>query len=87
MLVLVAIKDPDGVLPSDRHFAVEGELVVPVVLECPDTHCDVCARAWFGLASHAGTTTAVVAERPGVTEAELRRADPRLARSQGQRSA
>ena len=73
MLVLVAIKGSDGALPSDRHFAVEGELVVPVVLECPDTHCDVCARAWFGLASHAGTTTAMVAERPGVTEAELRR--------------
>ena len=73
MLVLVATKDPEGPLPSDRHFAVEGELVVPVVLECPDTHCDVCARAWFGLASHAGTTTAVVADRPGVTEAELRR--------------
>ena len=73
MLVLVATKDPDGSLPSDRHFAVDGELVVPVVLECPDTHCDVCARAWFGLASHAGTTTAMVADRPGVTEAELRR--------------
>ena len=29
MLVLVATKDPDGALPSDRHFAVEGELVVP----------------------------------------------------------
>ena len=73
MLVLVATKDPDGALPSDRHFAVEGELVVPVVLECPDTLCDVCSRAWFGLVSHAGTTTAMVAERPGVTEAELRR--------------
>jgi hypothetical protein len=73
MLVLVASKDPEGALPSDRHFAVEGELVVPVVLDCPDTHCEVCSRAWFGLVSHAGTTTAMVADRPGVTEAELRR--------------
>ena len=73
MLVLVATKDLDGTSPSDRNFAVEGELVVPVVLECPDTHCDVCARAWFGLASHAGTTTAMVVDRPGVTQAELRR--------------
>jgi hypothetical protein len=74
MLVLVAIKDLDAVLPSDRHFAVEGELVAPVALECPDTHCDVCARAWFGLVSHAGTTTAMIADRPGVTESDLKRA-------------
>jgi hypothetical protein len=74
MLVLVATKDLQGSSPSDRHFAVEGELVAPVVLECPDSHCDVCSRAWFGLVSHAGTTTAVVADRPGVTEADLRRA-------------
>ncbi len=74
MLVLVATKDLQGVLPTDRQFAVDGELVAPVVLECPDSHCDVCARAWFGLVSHAGTTTAMVADRPGVTEADLRRA-------------
>ena len=74
MLVLVATKELRGSSPSDRHFASDGELVTPVVLECPDSHCDVCARAWFGLASHAATTTAVVADRPGVTEADLRRA-------------
>ena len=72
MLVLIATRDPHGSLPSDRHFAVEGELVAPVVLDCPDSHCDVCARAWFGLVSHAGTTTAMVADRPGVTIAQLR---------------
>ena len=74
MLVLIATKDPHGALPSDRHFAVEGELVAPAVLECPDSHCDVCARAWFGLVSHAGTTTAMVADRPGVDVARLRQA-------------
>ena len=74
MLVLVATKDLQGCSPSDRHFAKDGELVTPVVLECLDSDCDVCARAWFGLVSHAGTTTAVVADRPGVTEADLRRA-------------
>lgn len=72
MLVLVATHDVPG-SPNDRNFAVEGELVAPVVLECPDRHCDVCNRAWFGLASHAATTTAMVADRPGVTEADLRR--------------
>lgn len=74
MLVLIATKDPHGSFPNDRHFAVEGELVTPVVLECPDSHCDVCARAWFGLVSHAGTTTAMVADRPGIAVAQLRRA-------------
>jgi hypothetical protein len=74
MLVLIATQDPHGALPTDRHFAVEGELVVPAVFECPDSHCDVCARAWFGLVSHAGTTTAMVADRPGVTRAKLRQA-------------
>jgi hypothetical protein len=74
MLVLVATRELGRLLPSDRQFAVEGELVAPVVLECPDRHCDVCSRAWFGLASHAGTTTAMVADRPGVSEADLRRA-------------
>ncbi len=74
MLVLVATTDFRGISASDRNFAVEGELVVPVIEECPDSHCDVCTRAWFGLASHGGTTTAMVAHRPGVTEADLRRA-------------
>ena len=74
MLVLIATHDPHGALPSDRHFAVEGELVTPAVFECPDSHCDVCARAWFGLVSHAGTTTAMVADRPGITPARLRQA-------------
>jgi hypothetical protein len=74
MLVLIATQDPHGTLPTDRHFAVDGELVAPAVFECPDAHCDVCARAWFGLVSHAGTTTALVADRPAVTRAKLRQA-------------
>lgn len=57
---------------ADRHHAVDGELVTPVVLECPDTRCEVCARAWFGLVSHGATTTAMIVDRPGVTEAALR---------------
>lgn len=72
MLVLVATREMQGATISDRHFAVEGELVTPVVLDCPDLECDVCARAWFGLASLGGTTTAMVVDRPGVTAAELR---------------
>jgi hypothetical protein len=72
MLVLIATDELHGATPNDHHCAIDGELVTPVVLECPDEHCDVCSRAWFGLASHGPTTTAMVVERPGVTEAILR---------------
>lgn len=72
MRVLIATDELQGTSPGDQHHAVDGELVAPVVLDCPDRHCDVCSRAWFGLISHGGTTTAMVVERPGVSEASLR---------------
>jgi hypothetical protein len=74
MLVLVATTDPYGVLDNDVSTAFEGELVVPSVLDCPDRECTICRRAWHGLASQGLTTTAMVAARDGVTEAQLRRA-------------
>ena len=73
MLVLIATDELQGAAAGDHHCAVDGELVTPVVLDCTDAGCDVCARGWFGLVSHGGTTTAMVVERPGVTEAALRR--------------
>ena len=76
MLVLIATDElstePLGATPSDHHCAVDGELVAPVVLDCPDERCDVCNRGWFGLVSHGATTTAMVVDRPGVTEHVLR---------------
>jgi len=72
MLVLIATDPSHSATANDHHAAVDGELVVPVVLECPDDYCDVCNRAWFGLVSHGATTTAMVVERPGVSEAVLR---------------
>lgn len=72
MQVLIATDEQMGAAVDDHHFAVDGELVSPVVLECPDDRCDVCRRAWFGLVSHGGTTTAMVVERPGVDEHSLR---------------
>jgi hypothetical protein len=73
MLVLIATDELHGTsTPSDHHCAVDGELVAPVVLECSDALCDVCQRAWFGLVSHGATTTAMVVDRPGVTESILR---------------
>jgi hypothetical protein len=72
MLALVATTP--GPTPTDRDVALDGELVTPVVLECPDQHCATCVRAWFGLVSRGGTTTAMVVERPDLTESRLRRA-------------
>lgn len=73
VLVLIATDDYPESAPGDRNFASAGELVTPVVRECPDPHCDVCSRAWFGLDSHAGTTAATIVDRPDLTEAALRR--------------
>ena len=72
MLMLIATGELPDSGPSDHHLAVDGELVAPVVLECPDTLCDVCPRAWFGLVSRAGTTTAMIVDRPDLTEVLLR---------------
>ena len=72
MLVLIATDELHGATPNDHHCAVDGELVSPVLLECPDEYCDVCSRAWFGLVSHGATTTAMVVDRPGVTESIMR---------------
>lgn len=72
MLVLIATDELHGPsTPTDHHCAVDGELVAPVVLDCPDEHCDVCSRGWIGLVSHGATTTAMVVDRPGVTESIL----------------
>ncbi|MFP5487189.1 MAG: hypothetical protein ACLGHQ_02635 [Acidimicrobiia bacterium] len=77
MLVLIAT-DPT---PAHAHRAggtdlagaVDGELVTPPVVDCPDSRCEVCTTGWFGLVSHGATTTAMVVDRPGVTLADLKR--------------
>ena len=57
----------------DVGAAVDGELVAPVVVDCPDAHCATCATGWFGLVSHGASSTAMVVDRPGVTESDLKR--------------
>lgn len=77
MLVLIAT-DP---APAHRRHpslaeapaAVDGELVTPPVVDCPDVECETCATGWFGLVSHGASTTAMVVDRPGVTLTDLRR--------------
>lgn len=77
MLVLIAT-DPTPAHRRRAPFqeappAVDGELVTPPVVDCPDVECDTCATGWFGLVSHGATTTAMVVDRPGVSLADLKR--------------
>lgn len=73
MLVLIATDEVQRHAHADRDRAVDGELVSPVVVPCHNPDCESCAQAWFGLVSHAPTESAMVVDRPGVTEADLRR--------------
>lgn len=72
MLVLIATDAIERTPHVDRDVAVEGELVTPVVIGCGADGCVACQSAWFGLVSHGGTPTAMVVDRPGVTEADVR---------------
>jgi len=72
MLVLIATNDLQGTVESDYAWTVEGELVTPLATECASGERCGCNRGFPGLASGFATTTAMVVNRPGVTEADLR---------------
>ncbi len=76
MRVLIAISHLPhvaAVKPHDvRDAAIDGELVTPVLLECADDHCDTCRAAWFGLSTHRSTTSAMIVDRPHLTEGQVR---------------
>jgi hypothetical protein len=72
MLVLIATTELQGAAPGDYSFTVEGELVTPLASECASGERCGCNRGFPGLASGFATTTAMVAERPGITETDLR---------------
>lgn len=75
MRVLIAIEDRLArVNPTHRNVesAVEGELITPPILECIDDYCAECNAAWFGLSTHMPTRTAMVVERPHLSETHLR---------------
>ncbi len=74
MLVLVATRDGQGAVDGDYCWAVEGELVTPVVAECASGARCGCSRGFPGLASGKATTTAVVVDLPLLTKADLRNA-------------
>lgn len=76
MLVLIATDSSPAHHQRRRNgatAAIDGELVTPPVVDCPDVHCASCATGWFGLVSHGSTRTAMVVDRPGVRLADLKR--------------
>lgn len=72
MLVLIATNELQGANADDYSFTVEGELVTPLAVECASGERCGCNRGFPGLASSFATTTAMVVDRPGVSEADLR---------------
>jgi len=72
MMVLIATNELQGTNPDDYSFTVEGELVTPLAAECASGERCGCNRGFPGLASSFATTTAMVVDRPGVTEDDLR---------------
>jgi len=72
VLVLIATNELQGATPGDYSFTVEGELVTPLAAECASGERCGCNRGFPGLASGFATTTAMVVDRPGVTEDDLR---------------
>lgn len=75
MRVLIAIANHDSTrqpLRGAAQAAVDGELVMPTILECADLSCGSCRTEWFGLSTHCGTSTAMVVDRPHLSELQLR---------------
>lgn len=72
MLVLVATHELQGTAPGDYAHTVDGELVTAVVTECGSSNRCGCNRGFPGLASAKATTTAMIVDRPGVSESDLR---------------
>jgi hypothetical protein len=77
MKILTAIRATQGQRASDFNCCIEGEVVTFVGVLCdtdrredPDGGCG-CGRAFAGLNSHKGTTTAVVRDIDGYTFEDL----------------
>ncbi len=72
MKVLVATNELQGAQSGDYAHTVEGELVIAEVSECDDADRCGCSRGFPGLASSKATTTAMVADLPHLSAADLR---------------
>lgn len=72
MRVLIATNELQGDARGDYAHTVEGELVTPLASECASRERCGCNRGFPGLASGKATTTAMVVDRPGIGEDDLR---------------
>ena len=72
MLVLVATEEMQGTVDGDYFWAIEGELVTPVVAECATPESCGCGAGFPGLATSRATTTATITELAHLTENDLR---------------
>ena len=72
MHVLIATNELQGLAPTDYAWTVEGELVTAEATECADADRCGCGRGFPGLASSRATTTAMVADLPHISAADLR---------------
>jgi len=68
--VLVATTEAQDSQGDDFAWAVDGELVFIPTLSCEGHECG-CRRAFAGMASNQGTTTALVVDRPDISRAQL----------------
>lgn len=71
MKVLVATNETQRTVKGDYSFTAEGELVYLESTSCRNPLCG-CDRGFVGMASRRATTTAKVADRPGLTPVLLR---------------
>lgn len=74
MLVLIATNETQGDHPGDHAGTVEGELVAPAAAGCGSPGRCGCGRGFPGLGSARSTTTAMVVDRPELSEDDVWRA-------------
>ncbi|MEM9515560.1 MAG: hypothetical protein AAGA42_11955 [Actinomycetota bacterium] len=72
MKVLIATSELQGLTRGDYSHTLDGELVTPVATECSTGEACGCTRGFLGLVSAGATTTAMVAERAGLTIDDVR---------------
>lgn len=68
MKLFAATSETQTACPDDFHNCRDGEFVTPPTVICdsdwdnPEGGCG-CGRAWIGINSHQGTTTAIIIEQ------------------------
>lgn len=72
MKVLIATQQTQGSQRGDYAWTLDGELVTVGSIECANADQCGCARGFCGLGTSRATTTAIVADLPLMTDADVR---------------